>query len=111
MAGGHEPTRRGGRFFRPSGTSDGTQRPADAVLAAAGTAGYPVVLGFDVDPLDYDQPGADVVSQRVLDRVKAGSIVSLHFGYAGTVAALPKILDGLAQRQLTPVTASQLLGR
>jgi peptidoglycan/xylan/chitin deacetylase (PgdA/CDA1 family) len=101
----------GGKFFRPSGTADGTQRPSDAVLAAAGTAGYPVVLGFDVDPLDYDQPGADVVVQRVLDRVKAGSIVSLHFGYAGTVTAVPKILDGLAQRQLTPVTASQLLGR
>ena len=101
----------GGKFFRPSGTGDGTQRPADAVLAAAGSAGYPVVLGFDVDPLDYDQPGPDVVVQRVLDRVKAGSIVSLHFGYAGTVTALPKILDGLAQRQLTPVTTSQLLGR
>jgi peptidoglycan/xylan/chitin deacetylase (PgdA/CDA1 family) len=101
----------GGRYFRPSGTGDGTQRPSDAVLVAAGSAGYPVVLGFDVDPLDYDQPGPDVVTQRVLDRVKAGSIVSLHFGYAGTVAALARILDGLAQRQLTPVTASQLLGR
>jgi peptidoglycan/xylan/chitin deacetylase (PgdA/CDA1 family) len=103
-------TGNGGKFFRPSGTGDGTLRPSDAVLAAAGTAGYPVVLGFDVDPLDYDQPGPDVVVQRVLDRVKAGSIVSLHFGYAGTVAALPRILDGLAQRQLTPVTTSQLLG-
>jgi peptidoglycan/xylan/chitin deacetylase (PgdA/CDA1 family) len=81
------------------------------VLAVAGDAGYPVVLGFDVDPLDYDQPGPDVVAQRVLDHVKTGSIVSLHFGYAGTVAALPKILDGLAQRQLTPVTTSQLLNR
>jgi peptidoglycan/xylan/chitin deacetylase (PgdA/CDA1 family) len=101
----------GGTFFRPSGTGDGTARPADVVLAAAGTAGYPVVLGFDVDPLDYNQPDPDVVVQRVLDRVKAGSIVSLHFGYAGTVTAVPKILDGLAQRQLTPVTASQLLGR
>jgi len=101
----------GGRYFRPSGTGDGTLRPSDAVLAAAGDAGYPVVLGFDVDPLDYDQPGPDVVAQRVLDHAKAGSIVSLHFGYAGTVAALPKILDGLAQRQLTPVTTSELLNR
>jgi peptidoglycan/xylan/chitin deacetylase (PgdA/CDA1 family) len=104
-------TGKAGTYFRPSGTGDGTQRPADAVLTAAGSAGYPVVLGFDVDPLDYDQPGPDVVAQRVLDRVEAGSIVSLHFGYAGTVTALPKILDGLAQRQLTPVTASQLFAR
>jgi peptidoglycan/xylan/chitin deacetylase (PgdA/CDA1 family) len=101
----------GGKYFRPSGTGDGTQRPSDAVLATADDAGYPVVLGFDVDPLDYDQPGPDVVTQRVLDRAKAGSIVSLHFGYTGTVTALPKILDGLAQRQLTPVTTSQLLNR
>jgi peptidoglycan/xylan/chitin deacetylase (PgdA/CDA1 family) len=101
----------GGRYFRPSGTGDGTQRPSDAVLAAAGDAGYPVVLGFDVDPLDYDQPGPEVVTRRVLEHVKAGSIVSLHFGYAGTVTALPEILDGLAQRQLSPVRTSQLLTR
>jgi peptidoglycan/xylan/chitin deacetylase (PgdA/CDA1 family) len=101
----------GGKYFRPSGTGDGTQRPADAVLAAAGDTGYGIVLGFDVDPLDYDQPGPDVVAQRVLDRVRPGSIVSLHFGYTGTITAMPKILDGLAQRQLTPVTTSQLLAR
>jgi peptidoglycan/xylan/chitin deacetylase (PgdA/CDA1 family) len=62
-------------------------------------AGYPVVLGFDVDPLDYNQPGPDVVVQRVLDRVKAGSIVSLHFGYAGTVT-------GSAQDPRRPRAAS-----
>jgi peptidoglycan/xylan/chitin deacetylase (PgdA/CDA1 family) len=100
----------GGRCFRPSGTDDGTSTPSDVVLQVAGAAGYPIVLGFDVDPLDYQDPGSSAVTQRTLDAVKAGSIVSLHFGHAGTVAAMPAILDGLDQRGLTPVTISTLLG-
>jgi peptidoglycan/xylan/chitin deacetylase (PgdA/CDA1 family) len=98
-----------GRYFRPSGTDDGTARPSDLVLERAGSAGYPIVLGFDVDPLDYDDPGPDLVAQRTLAAVAAGSIVSLHFGHAGTVAAMPTILDGLDQRGLDAGTASALL--
>ena len=56
----------GGKYFRPSGTDDGTTSPDPVVLDVAGAAGYPVVLGFDVDPLDYDDPGADAVAQRTL---------------------------------------------
>jgi peptidoglycan/xylan/chitin deacetylase (PgdA/CDA1 family) len=100
----------GGRYFRPSGTDDGTTSPGPVVLDVAGQAGYPVVLGFDVDPLDYDDPGADAVTERTLAAVRAGSIVSLHFGHPGTIAALPAILDGLDQKGLQPGTASALLG-
>jgi peptidoglycan/xylan/chitin deacetylase (PgdA/CDA1 family) len=63
------------------------------VLESAGAAGYRVVLGFDVDPFDYSDPGADAVVQRTLKQVQPGSIVSLHFGYPGTIAALPRIID------------------
>jgi hypothetical protein len=35
--------------------------------------------------------------------------VSLHFGHAGTVTALPAILRGLTGRGLRPVTLSALL--
>ena len=51
-----------GTFFRPSGTDDGTVAPPDAVLQVAAEAGYPTVLGFDVDPFDYQDPGADAVA-------------------------------------------------
>jgi peptidoglycan/xylan/chitin deacetylase (PgdA/CDA1 family) len=98
------------RLFRPSGTDDGTAALPDAVLDVAGEAGYQTVLGFDVDPRDYDDPGAHAVAQRTLGAVAPGSIVSLHFGHPGTVAALPAILDGLDEKRLTPVHASQLLG-
>ena len=99
-----------GKFFRPSGTDDGTVSPGEQVLDIAGQAGYGTVLGFDVDPLDYDDPGADAVVQRTLATVAAGSIVSLHFGHAGTVQAMPAILDGIAQKGLKAGTASALLG-
>jgi peptidoglycan/xylan/chitin deacetylase (PgdA/CDA1 family) len=98
-----------GTLFRPSGTDDGTVAPPGAVLQVAADAGYPIVLGFDVDPLDYQDPGADAVVQRTLAAVAPGAIVSLHLGHAGTITALPAILDGLEARELRPVTASQLL--
>jgi peptidoglycan/xylan/chitin deacetylase (PgdA/CDA1 family) len=99
-----------GVAFRPSGTDDGTASPGDQVLSVAAQAGYGTVLGFDVDPLDYEDPGAAAVTQRTLAAVHPGAIISLHFGHPGTVAALPAILDGLDQRNLTPVTVSKLLG-
>jgi peptidoglycan/xylan/chitin deacetylase (PgdA/CDA1 family) len=99
-----------GRLFRPSGTDDGVAEPGPAIMAAAAGAGYHVVAGFDVDPLDYRDPGAAAVRTRTLDAVRGGSIVSLHFGHPGTVDALPAILTGLADRGLRPVTASELLG-
>jgi peptidoglycan/xylan/chitin deacetylase (PgdA/CDA1 family) len=98
-----------GKFFRPSGTDDGTVSPGEQVLDIAAQAGYGTVLGFDVDPLDYDDPGADAVVQRTLATVAAGSIVSLHFGHSDTVEAMPAILDGIAQKGLKAGTASALL--
>lgn len=100
-----------GRCFRPSGTADGTTDPGADVLEIAGETGYPVVLGFDVDPLDYENPGGAVITDRVLAGVGPGSIVSLHFGHPGTLEALDDIIDGIEARGLKPVTASKLLGR
>ena len=99
-----------GAYFRPSGTANGIDAPSAAALAAAGSAGYPITLGYDVDPLDYQDPPAATITQRTLGAATAGSIVSLHFNHPNTIAALPAILDGLSSRGLTPVTVSKLLG-
>jgi peptidoglycan/xylan/chitin deacetylase (PgdA/CDA1 family) len=98
-----------GAFFRPSGTDDGTTAPSDLVLTRARDAGYATVLGFDIDPLDYQNPGADAVAQRTKDALHPGGIVSLHFGHPGTITALPAILDACDQQGLAPGTASSLL--
>ena len=94
-----------GRWFRPSQAQDCTA----TVAAQARRAGYGHCLSYDLDSLDYTDPGPDAVTRTVLDAVRAGSVVSLHFGHTGTVAALPAILDGLHQRGLRAVTTSELL--
>ena len=94
-----------GRWFRPSGTTRATPR----ILAAAGRAGYAECLSFDVDPRDYTDPGSTVVVARLLAAVRPGSIVSLHLGHAGTVQAMPAILQGLHSRGLPAVSMSTLM--
>ena len=83
-------------------------RATALVRRLAGAAGYPVCLSYDVDSLDYTDPGPQAVRAHVA-RARAGSIVSMHFGHAGTVDAMPKILEDLAARELRPVTAATLL--
>ncbi len=100
----------GSRYFRPSGTDDGKATPSDAILDAAGKAGYATVLGWDDEPFDYKDPGAATVQSRVLDQIRGGSIVSMHFGHEGTIVAMPAILDGIRAKGLEIVTVSQLLG-
>lgn len=98
-----------GQLFRPSGTSNGTDAPSAAELDVITASGYSTVVGYDVDPADYADPGSGAVADRTLAAVQPGSIVSLHFGHQGTVDALPRILDTLSARGLQPVTTSTLL--
>lgn len=94
----------GGAHFRQSQSPTATR----LVRRLAAQAGYPVCLSYDVDSLDYTDPGAATVRANVA-RARPGSIVSMHFGHPGTVAAMPGILSDLSHRGLAPVTASSLL--
>ena len=95
-----------GRWFRPSGLD----RPTPLILQQAGAAGYATSVGYDVDPLDYEDPGASKVIARVQAGLQPGSIVSLHTGHTGTVQAFEPIVTAVRARGLRPVTVSQLLG-
>jgi len=96
----------GGRFFRPSGM-EGDYPPV--VMQQAGLAGYSTVCGFDVDPRDYQDPGAAAIEERVRQAVRSGSIVSLHTGHAGTVKAFPNVVADIRTRGLQLVLVRDLL--
>ncbi|RSM47333.1 polysaccharide deacetylase family protein [Amycolatopsis balhimycina DSM 5908] len=93
-----------GTFFRQSQGQHATPQE----LVEAGRAGYARVLSYDVDSLDWKDPGPAAIRSAVA-QARAGSVVSMHLGHAGTVAALPGILTDLRERGLTPVTATELL--
>ena len=93
-----------GRWFRPSQTRYATP----LIEREARKAGYQTCVSYDVDSLDYTDPGPDAIVSTVLGSARPGSIVSLHLGHSGTVAALPAVLRGLASRGLRPVTLTGL---
>ncbi|MEU3403382.1 polysaccharide deacetylase family protein [Streptomyces sp. NPDC006670] len=94
-----------GTWFRPSQT----QNASPLVQKLAQRAGYPHVLSYDVDSLDFTSPGAATVISNVTGTIHGGSVVSLHFGYADTVDAMPPLLEELARRKLRAVTTTELL--
>ncbi|KOY59958.1 MULTISPECIES: polysaccharide deacetylase family protein [unclassified Streptomyces] len=94
-----------GTWFRPSQT----QYATPLVTKLARRAGYPHVLSYDVDSLDFTSPGAAAVIRTVTGTIRSGSVVSLHFGYADTVDAMPPLLEELARRKLRAVTTTELL--
>lgn len=72
---------------------------------------YSVIL-WDVDPKDWERPGAAVIAERVLSRVRPGSVVLLHDSGGDrtqTMAALAKILAGLSKQGYQFVTVSDLI--
>jgi peptidoglycan/xylan/chitin deacetylase (PgdA/CDA1 family) len=95
----------GGRWFRPSGTDV----PTLAMLEEAGAAGYPVVVGYDIDPLDYQDPGATAILGRVKAALHPGAIVSLHTGHLGTVEAFEPVVAAIRAAGLEPVLLRDLL--
>lgn len=97
-------------FFRPPyGSHD-----AD-VRAVVGDLGWAYTVMWDVDTIDWKAvadggPTADDIVARVLSRSRAGSIVLMHLGGYHTFEALPRIVAGLRDRGLDPVTLDRLLG-
>jgi len=94
-----------GTWFRPSQTQFATPVIHDAAVAV----GYRATLSYDVDSLDYTDPGATAITRNVLRQVQRGSIISLHAGHPGTVVAMPALLAGLRAHGLQPMTMTALM--
>ncbi|TML38918.1 MAG: polysaccharide deacetylase family protein [Actinobacteria bacterium] len=83
------------QLYRPPG---GSLSPD--VISVAHERGLRVLL-WDVDPHDYERPPAPVILQRILDRVRPGSVILMHDGggdRSQTVAMLRPLIDQLKAR-------------
>lgn len=82
-----------------------------ASVAQSSKRGMLVVL-WDVDTLDWERPGADAIVEAALSQARSGSIVLMHDGGGDrteTIAALPRVIDGLRAKGFQLVTVPRLL--
>lgn len=66
---------------------------------------------WSVDPMDWKQPGVDVISSRVLNSTTPGAIVLLHDIHQQTTQALPAILEGLQEKAFSLANITRFLGQ
>lgn len=77
------------------------------LLRVAAVRGYQTVL-WSVDTVDWRQPGAERILERVLAEARNGSIVLMH-PTAQTAEALEAMIQGLRRKGLRIVTVGTLL--
>lgn len=82
----------------------------DQVITGAEECNYQVIQ-WSVDSLDWMNPGAQTISERVIKRVQPGSIILMHASDTckQTTDALPVILKELKAQGYEFVTVSELL--
>jgi len=71
--------------------------------------GYKIIL-WDVDPLDWKEPGPATVTNRIVKNTRPGSIVLSHDIHRGTIEAMPATIDQLLAKHYKFVTVSELIG-
>lgn len=94
-----------GAWFRPSGTQFSTP----LIRKVAVKHGYGQCISYEVDSEDFKDVSKAKMISNVMDNVKNGSIISMHFGHKVTLDAMPTILDKLHAAGITPVTLTELL--
>ncbi|HYE11787.1 MAG TPA: polysaccharide deacetylase family sporulation protein PdaB [Patescibacteria group bacterium] len=80
----------------------------NTLIETAHELGYQVIQ-WDVDSLDYKDYGTQSIVDRVLKKVKNGSIVLFHNNATYTPEALPIILDELQKQGYEIVPISELI--
>ena len=72
------------------------------------TFGYRIII-WDVDPLDWKRPGPSVVTHRILNETRSGSIILSHDIHPPTIEAMPETFEQLQAKGFKFVTVSELL--
>ncbi|MBE6934969.1 MAG: deacetylase [Ruminococcaceae bacterium] len=82
----------------------------DAVVSTLRREGY-YTIQWDVDSLDWKNPGSDAIVKRVLEKTVSGSILLFHNAAEQTPAALPAIIEGLQAKGFSFAPISELIYR
>ncbi len=77
------------------------------IVQTAAGLGYYTIL-WTLDTIDWQDPSAATIVQRIVPKAKGGNIVLMH-PKPNTVGALPQLLAGLQAKGLKPVTISTML--
>jgi peptidoglycan/xylan/chitin deacetylase (PgdA/CDA1 family) len=64
---------------------------------------------WDVDPRDWEEPGAGVVAERVVSRSRGGSIVVMHTSRSAA-GGLAEMVRRLRAKGLEPVALDEMPG-
>ncbi|MEK7598821.1 MAG: glycosyltransferase [Patescibacteria group bacterium] len=103
-------------LFRPPYAEDIEPETPEQInpLLFSGNAGY-YTVAMHIDPKDWARPGVDQIVNNVIEGAKNGQdhIVLLHDSGGDrteTVAALPRIIEGLRANGFEIVTVSDLIG-
>ncbi|QSZ27856.1 polysaccharide deacetylase family protein [Aceticella autotrophica] len=78
------------------------------LLQISNALGLHIVL-WNVDPDDWKKPGIESIVNRVILKVKPGSVILLHEGKPETFAALPQIIQKLKAEGYSFATVSNLM--
>jgi peptidoglycan/xylan/chitin deacetylase (PgdA/CDA1 family) len=104
------------RIWEVSGVRPRVFRPPYGLInrrlrLAIALCGLRTVL-WDVDPRDFEEPGAETICNRILGAVRPGSIVLLHDDrqeLMGTADAVDLLVGELRRRAYHTVTVTELL--
>lgn len=79
-----------------------------AILNLLASLGYVSIL-WDIDSLDWKNPGVDAVLKRVVDNAKPGSIVLMHESALDTPKALQTMINQLKEKGYSFGTVTQVI--
>lgn len=68
---------------------------------------YPIQ--WDCDSIDYKNPTAQQMQERIMSKLQPGSILLFHSGAENTPAALPQIIEAIQAEGYTFVSVSELI--
>jgi peptidoglycan/xylan/chitin deacetylase (PgdA/CDA1 family) len=83
--------------------------PGGVVNNVTRSCGKSIIL-WSVDPKDWQDRNTNTVYNRVMDKVKSGSIILLHDIYPTSVDAAARIIKSLKKQGYAFVTVSEFLG-